>query len=164
MIYRIKQFLYAITAKMSAEDISYVKCYLNEKEQKLFFKLRVYEQAHCLKVAQNMVVQNKVLNVEDKSEMIRIGLLHDIGKIKYPLNPIEKSMIVILNKLTKGRIKKFSKLKMVKCYYEHAQIGYELLCAIGEYNSTFLQAIKEHHNPEFKSQKIELLKKCDDAA
>lgn len=164
MIYRIKQFIYALTAKMTKEDIAYVKCYLNKKEQELFFKLKVYEQSHCLKVAQSMAKQGEALNAEDKRELVRMGLLHDIGKIKYPLNLIEKSLIVILDKVTKGKIKNWHKLKMVKCYYHHAEAGYDLLSELDDYKDTFLQAIRYHHTVTFEDEKIKLLKQCDDVA
>lgn len=164
MIYRVKQFVAALTAKMTAEDTDFVKSYLNKKEQELFFQLRVYEQAHCLHVAQGMMMQDEHLKAEDKHELIRMGLLHDIGKIKYPLNPIEKSIIVVLDKLTKGKIKQMKQLKMVKCYYEHAQIGCQLLSEIGDYEAEFLLAIKNHHEPSAQNEKARLLKKCDDAA
>lgn len=162
MIHRIKQFIHAMTAKMREEDQLFVKKHLNKKEQELFFQLRVYEQTHSVRVARHM--KENECNIEEEQDMIRIGLLHDIGKIKYPLNPIEKSIIVVLDKMTKGNIKKMRRLKMVKCYYEHAQIGYELLCALGGYDAEFLEAIKYHHEPLPKGEKTRLLKQCDDVA
>lgn len=164
MIYRIKQFIQAISAKMAVEDIEFVKSYLSKKEQELFFQLKIYEQSHSLRVAKNMIKEDGSLNAEDKRERIRIGLLHDIGKIKYPLNPIEKSIIVVLDKITGGRISKARRLKIVKCYYEHPQLGYELLSEIGGYEVEFLQAIKNHHEPQPRTEKVRLLKQCDDAA
>ncbi len=164
MIYRVAQFIAAVTAKMTEDDISYVKGLLNEKEQALFFQLRIYEQAHCLKVARNMDAQSSNFNIKERWELSRIALLHDIGKIKYPLNPIEKSIIVVLNKLTKGKIKKVTWLKMVKCYYTHAQIGAELLKEIGTYDAAFIEAIRSHHDMNITSEKISLLQRCDNAA
>ncbi|WP_054743012.1 HD domain-containing protein [Cellulosilyticum ruminicola] len=164
MYYRVEQFISAITAKMTKEDTDYVKGLLNEKEQELFFKLKVYEQVHCLRVARNMDAESGVFNIKERWELSRIALLHDIGKIKYPLNPIEKSIIVVLNKLTKGKIRKLTKLKMVKCYYTHAQEGAALLAEIGTYNEDFLEAIRTHHDVDITSEKMNLLQKCDNAA
>ncbi len=164
MIQRVKQFIYAITAKMTAEDKKFVKTYLNEKEQELFFKLKVYEQTHCLRVAKSMITIGGGKNVAEEKEAIRIGLLHDIGKIKYPLNPIEKSIIVVLDKLTRGKIKQVKALKMVKCYYDHPKMSYELLCNLGDYEEEFLQVIKRHHEPLPQNEKVCLLKQCDEAA
>ena len=114
MFYRVQQFIKAITASVSEDEKRWIKGYLTEKEQALFFKLKVYEQKHALCVA-------KLLSewTNESQEMIRLGLLHDIGKVLYPLNPIQKSIIVILHKVTLGKIKRFNQFKIVKCYYEH---------------------------------------------
>lgn len=141
MLYRVKQFYRAITATISFEDKEWIENFLSLEEQKLFFSLRVYEQKHCLEVA-------KLLDkwTEGKDEMIRLGLLHDIGKIKYPLNPIEKSIIVLLDKFTRGKVKKLEGIKMVKCYYEHPHIGCDLLVRIQQYDPSFLECINLHHD------------------
>ena len=106
----------------------------------------------------------KVLSVNPREnhEMIRLGLLHDIGKIKYPLNPIEKSIIVLLDKLTKGKIQRMTSLKIVKCYYEHAEIGYELLKALAQYDETFLERVRRHHSQGKGDEVLECLKNADD--
>ena len=155
MFYRVKQFVKAITAKVSQEEIKWVKRYLSEAECSLFFKLRIYEQRHCLDVA--YLLKEKT---QESQEMIRLGLLHDIGKMVYPLNPIEKSIMVILDKASKGRMRKLKKFKMVKCYYEHAQIGYELLKKQGHYEEAFLEIIKQHHSVGHTS-KLRLLTEAD---
>ena len=159
MFYRVQQFIRAMTASLSYEEEQWIKVYLTPKEQELFFRLKVYEQKHCLCVA-------KLLDewTSGREEMIRLGLLHDIGKIVYPLNPIEKSIIVILHKVTNGRIKKFKRLKIIKCYYEHPMIGYEILNNQDHYEETFLECIKAHHEKS-TVRKIEsnlaLLQKAD---
>ncbi|MBE6022899.1 MAG: HD domain-containing protein [Cellulosilyticum sp.] len=156
MLYRVKQFIKAVTATVTGEEENWVKGYLSLAEAQLFFRLKVYEQRHCIDVAK--ILGERTL--QDR-EMIRLGLLHDIGKIKYPLNPIEKSLIVLLDKLTQGRIKKYDQLKMVKCYYKHPQLGCELLKSIGAYNHFFLEGIKGHHQKEIKEEKIRLLQEVD---
>lgn len=152
MFYRVKQFYRAITATISFEDKEWIENFLSLEEQKLFYSLRIYEQKHCLEVA-------KLLDkwTEGKDEMIRLGLLHDIGKTKYPLNPIEKSIIVLLDKFTKGKVKKLENIKMVKCFYEHPFIGCELLARIDQYDQSFLECISLHHN----HQNAELTKELD---
>lgn len=157
MFYRVQQFIKAITTQITKEDLSFVKQFLNHKEEALFLRLRPYEQRHCIDVASKL----KEMTSGD-IEMIKLGLLHDIGKIKYPLHPIEKSIIVILDRLTDGRIRKYNKCKMVKCYYEHPQIGYEMLKEVGDYDETFLKLIKNHHNQEEKMSKLLLLQRADD--
>lgn len=156
MLYRIKQFLTAVFAQVTEEDIAFTRKYLREQEWELFSQLRLYEQRHCIDVAQKL----KELSKGD-TEMIRLGLLHDIGKIQYPLNPLEKSMIVILDKVTQGKIKKYRQCKMVKCYYEHPQLGYELLKQTNDYEEDFLKRIQNHHR-QTEEEKLLQLQQCDD--
>lgn len=157
MLYRIRQFIKAITASVSQEERKWVQKYLIPAEYQLFFKLKVYEQRHCIDVAKKLSVETN-----ENEEMIRLGLLHDIGKIKHPLNPFEKSLIVVLDKVTKGTVKKWTSLKMVKCYYNHAEIGYELLKQLGEYDESFLRRIRNHHYTDEGDKLLELLKNADD--
>ncbi|MHC1746981.1 MAG: HD domain-containing protein [Cellulosilyticaceae bacterium] len=149
MIYRIKQFFWTITAKLSAEEKNFIQQYLFQEEQALFNKLKVYEQKHCITVAKGLeayYANKENCRNEEKCEMIRVGLLHDIGKIKYPIGPVRKSIMVLLNHFTKGTAKRWHRLKMVKCYYNHPQIGYEMLKECHQYTEQFLMLVKEHQN------------------
>lgn len=157
MFYRVKQFIKAITASVSEEERQWVMQNLSHKESLLFFRLKIYEQRHCIDVAKLLADRTK-----QNKDMIRLGLLHDIGKIKYPLNPIEKSIIVLLDKLTKGKVQRFTGLKMVKCYYEHAEIGYALLKALDQYDVVFLECIRKHHHANTGNEGLEMLKNADD--
>lgn len=156
MFYRVQQFIKAVTAHITKEDLSFVKQYLNKVEVDLFLRLKPYEQRHCIDVASRL---NEM--TDGDAEMIKLGLLHDIGKIKYPLHPIEKSVIVILDHLTAGHIRKYNEYKMVKCYYEHPNIGYEILKEAGDYEECFLKLIKNHHSQEEKNPKLVLLQEVD---
>lgn len=156
MFYRVKQFIAAITARITKEDVDFVRTYLSQSERALFFRLKPYEQRHCIEVANKL----KKMAHNDR-EMIRLGLLHDVGKTVYPLNPIEKSIIVVLDHVSKGKIKKYSKCKMVKCYYEHPQIGYHLMKKQGDYDEAFLNKIKKHHEKDVEDVGVCLLQQAD---
>lgn len=168
MLYRVKQFISAIIAKISEEDEKLIETYLGSYELSLFRELKVYEQKHCIQVALGIM---KDYPSDDKEELIRVALLHDIGKIKYPLNPIEKSIIVLLDKFTKGKIKKMKRLKVVKCYYEHPEIGYNMLNERGGYTKEFLELVRYHHDKEIQGKdgmqigsQLRILQICDDRA
>lgn len=156
MFYRIKQFIKAMTATVSDTDKEWIKMYLSPEEESIFLKLKRYEQRHCIDVA---LWLSKKTN--ENAEMIRLGLLHDVGKSQYPLNPFEKSIMVVLDRLSRGRVKQFGKLKMVKCYYNHPQSGYEMLKASGTYDEAFLEIIKTHHI-KGDSDRLKLLQEADD--
>lgn len=162
MFYRIKQFFWALFAQVSDDESAFIAHYLSEREERLFKALSVYEQKHSIRVAYEMKKEAQRQGREVKA-YIRAGLLHDIGKSKYPLNPIEKSIIVVLDGLTKGKIKNMNHLKMVKCYYHHGAISYELLKTSGKYSPLFLEAVKDHHQQrETSNQLLIALKQCDD--
>ena len=161
MIYRIKQFYWAMTARPSAEDDLFIKNYLTAKELILFLKLRNEEQVHSIKVAQYMAKAS----LPDSKEAIRLGLLHDIGKIQYPLNPYAKSIMVLAHKLSKGKVQQYSQYKWVQGYYQHGLFGYELLKALDTYSLQFLEAVREHHsNRPTQNKYLIELRKCDDLA
>jgi hypothetical protein len=58
------------------------------------------------------------------------------------LNPIEKSIIVILDSVSKGRLKRFKNMKKIDVYYNHGDKGYTILKAHGNYSERFLYLIK----------------------
>lgn len=162
MIYRIKQFFWALTAQITQEEEKLIKQYLLPQEIELFDKLKVYEQKHSVNVAKALQEDS---TYDNQKEMIRVGLLHDIGKIKYPIGPIRKSIMVLLDKFTKGKIAQYNQVKMVCCYYEHPQIGYEVLKERGGYSEEFLEIIQKHHEQEDKckiaKESHKLLQKWD---
>lgn len=144
MNYRVKQFYLAMTAKVSEEERDFVRFYLSAQEQDLFEKLQVSEQKHCINVA--MDIQEEIIaGDKNKAYLIRLGLLHDIGKTYAGLNPIDKSIIVILDKLTNGKLKKYSKYKKINSYYNHGKIGSKILRELGGYSGWFLEMIENHH-------------------
>ena len=161
--HRIKQFYLCITDKMGSKDKAFVGKYLNDYEEKLFNKLSVKEQKHCVRVAYDVeeICKNNKENL-DKSKLIKAALLHDIGKITFKLTIIDKSILVILDNLSKGRIKKFSNLKKIDTYYNHGEKGYDILKSKG-YDESFLYLIKNHHNKNIVSNKeLNILRFCDD--
>lgn len=163
MLYRIKQFIKGMTAQITEEDKAFYKKYLTLKETVLFERLKRYDQRHSLDVA--YILKDKT---DMNEEMIRLGLLHDIGKQLYPLHPIKKGMMVLLDKMTKGNIKQYQNVNMVKSYYEHPQWGYELLKEEGGYEEAFLQLIKSHHMKGSLNinidERLSLLQEADDMA
>lgn len=160
-LYRIKQFYWGITAKIDLKDKRFLQEHLTEDEIKLFNKLTINEQKHSIKTAfdaKRLCVKNNI----NYDNLIKVALLHDIGKINYNMTLIEKSFMVLLNKMFKGNIKKYYKFKIVDTFYNHGDIGYTLLKNMG-YDERFLYLVKNHHNNDIIGDKVlNFLKKCDD--
>jgi len=165
--YRVKQFIKAITAKITRSDLIFIEKYLNDKEKELFNKLAVYDKKHCINVARDIEKEITKEEFESRNKeftfnnLIKAALLHDIGKTYKNLNPIDKSILVLLNKFTKGNLKKYSNIKKVYAYYNHGEEGYKLL-KNRNYDNNFLRVIRHHHNSEIDCPYVDLIKKYDD--
>ncbi|WP_368489263.1 HD domain-containing protein [Clostridium sp. BJN0013] len=117
------------------------------QELKLFNKLSIQEQKHSIKVAYDIKFFCKENNKINIDLLLKAALLHDIGKIYKKLNLMDKSVIVLLNSISKGKIKKFFKNKKINVYYNHGRIGRELLERI-KCDEQLLYLIEHHHNFE----------------
>ena len=159
MIYRVKQLYLSLTAKVSPYEKEFVSTYLTPKEEDLFYQLQVSEQKHCINVATD--IRNKPRG-QNEDTLIRLALLHDIGKIQVRLNPFEKGLMVILDKLTKGKLKNYTKHSKINNYYHHGEMGSDLLRQIGGYDNLFLQRIKTHHCKGADDDLLIILQKWDD--
>lgn len=160
-ISRVKQFYLYFFDKMINEDYIYISKYLNDYEISIFKKLSKEDQKHCVRVAyeiENKCNENENLN---KDRLIKIALLHDIGKIKCKLNVIDKSLLVLLDFITRGNIKKYSNIKKVNTYFNHGEDGYKIL-KDREYDEDFLDTIKNHHNKKIKNDELNIIRLCDD--
>lgn len=166
MFKRIKQFYINLTDKMNSEDYLYAKSILTEEEYNLFVKLLKSEQKHCIRIAkeiEGIFKSNKIENcliLENKEVLIKASLLHDIGKIRKRINIIDKSIIVILNKISKGNIKKL-KNKKIQCYYNHPEYSYNILKNICN-DKLLLDIIKNHHKKDINNELILFFQEIDD--
>jgi len=163
-LYRVKQFLWGIKSLYRDIDIEYVKKFLTEDEIKIFKKLKINDQHHCIRVCKDSLEMNRnyELNI-DEYKLGKAALLHDIGKIKFHLNLVEKSIVVILHKLTRGYIKKYKNIKQIDIYYNHPKIGYEILKEKG-YSKDILEVVRHHHtkNRMIDNEYLTIISFCDD--
>lgn len=159
--HRIKQFYWSINSKIEDNDKRFIKKYLSREELELFNKLSKSEQKHSVKVAYDVkkICKEKRLN---SNLLIKAALLHDIGKTFKKLNVIDKSLLVMANRITKGSIRKLSKIKKVNVYYNHGKIGCDILKKYG-YKKELLYLIENHHNLKIEGNKeLEILRECDE--
>lgn len=99
----------------------------------------------------------------DVYKLGKAALLHDVGKSKKHLSLMEKSVVVLLDKATKGKIKKYDNIKQIDIYYNHPKIGLEILKGF-DYDKEFLQVIRYHHNKDKikKNEILNIISRCDD--
>jgi hypothetical protein len=158
MLYRIKQFFGGLVCKLDDDDIYLVKKYLNDYEIKLFYMLPRNEQVHSIKVAREVISESKCRGIDD-NYLIKAAFLHDIGKIDSGLNIINKSILVILNKIMPKVLLKLIKLKTVNAYYNHPEIA---LVYLKNENEEIKYYILNHHNYDLKQdEKLRIIQSAD---
>lgn len=163
-LYRVKQFTWAIISNFKPIDKEIVNKYLNTREKELFYKLRHSDQHHCVRVCKDSLTMLDEKNIKlNKNKVAKVALLHDIGKTVMHLNTIQKSIIVILDKITKGKIKKYKSNKYINIYYNHPNEGLNILEDYN-YDDEFLDVIRYHHNKHknHESELLMLISVCDD--
>lgn len=163
---RVKQFYINVTDLMKKEDYEYVEKILDNEEYNIFIKLLKSEQKHSVRIAKDIenIIENKLIQDEEiinnKELLIKVALLHDIGKTRKKLNVFDKSIIVILNNLTDGKLKNIKRSKKVQCYYNHSEYSYEILKKMNE-EEALLDIVRYHHSDE-QGSIIEFFKSIDD--
>ena len=166
-LYRIKQFYWATEAIIKKVDYKYANEFLDDKERVLFNKLTKGDKHHSIRVCKEAI---KTLNTKldynkrlDINKVAKAALLHDIGKMEHGLNAVEKSLVVILNKITNGKLKKYDNIKLVAIYYNNPETGDNILRKTNKYDKDFLEAIKYHHsNNNFENNDLlKILKESD---
>lgn len=163
--YRVKQFMWGLESYFKKIDYSFIETYLNKDEIKMFNKLKKSDKYHCIRVCKDSLklLKDSNLNIDEK-KLGKAALLHDIGKSKYHLSLIEKSLIVLLDKASKGSLKKYNNIKQIDIYYNHPKIGYEILKA-HNYDKELLEVVRYHHvatKINFKNNKmIDIINICD---
>lgn len=144
MNYRVKQFFWGLFARLTEQEVEFVKSFLEPSEQRLFFRLPRNEQLHSLKVAKEVIEVSRRNGLEDPF-LIKAAFLHDIGKIDSGLNVFTKSMLVVLDKLAPGRLARLSRNKMVNAFYNHPEIAISYL---EETDDRLIYYIRNHHKYE----------------
>lgn len=158
MLYRVKQFIWALAARLTSDDLVFVGSYLNDYEKKLFTSLPTSIQTHSVKVAREALEECQRYDLYD-IQLIKAALLHDVGQVKMGLNPFTKSIMVIADKLFPRSLRKLCKIRFVKAYYEHGEMALEVLQMEPEY-IRFL--IKNHHNYSIQNdEKLKILQAVD---
>ena len=179
---RVRQFIMNLTDRIDEDDYRYVRSKLDDREYEIFNSISKSEQKHSVRVAREIesvideinkgnqfevgytltngeiLDRDIILSVSDeivgnKEMLVKAGLLHDVGKSRQRINIIDKSIIVILNKLTSGKLRNIN-LKKIQCYYNHSEYSYEILKKINE-SEYFLEIVRNHHNEDYTNEKCE---------
>lgn len=171
IFYRFSQLMFALSARIKEEDVRFARRYLNIGEAALFFSLPFFEQKHSVVVAQKMMAFAKGSHKLDREKLIRLGLLHDIGKAAVRLTIFDKALLVILHRGLPPLYNFLAKLgapeksqNIFRQFYvhkHHGLIGSKMLERIGE-NRDIINEVALHDRLHTKEDEyVEILDKAD---
>jgi len=90
-VYRFRQGLRALFAFAHPVDAHETSAWLSPEERTLFNRLQRGEQIHCLNVLGALLAQPE----PPPRALAAAALLHDVGKIRYPLRLWQKTLVVL---------------------------------------------------------------------
>lgn len=90
LFYRVHQFWKSINAKISRIPDATLSTCLSPTQIALFRRMQPSEQLHAFQVYQNLAESGW----EDR-DLLSAALLHDVGKILYPLSSMDRVVIVL---------------------------------------------------------------------
>lgn len=169
---RVKQFISAITARITEADRSFVKKYLNNEQAAFFWQMNLPDQRHALNVAYTALELAAGHKDIDRQLLITCALLHDVGKVKGDVSTADKVLTVIFDKFSPdwakqwGRLGRGSKIDNLRhavyIYYNHAARGAAMLRAAGVPEKITEMIAKHHEAPAAgEPAELSLLKTAD---
>ena len=169
---RIRQFFRAIFARVGPADRQYVRTWLPESElQQLFGEMAEPDQCHALHTAYTALELAHKKNGVDEIFLVRIALLHDVGRVKGDLGLWGKVAVVLLNRFLPHFSRRHATASRdgvfgfwhhaLYVYYHHAEIGSEKLRLLG--CSREASVVRLHHASPTAgdSMELQLLRQAD---
>ena len=103
ILYRTRQFWHDLRLAPTTVDLEQVRSVLNPAQFELFTRMQPAEQAHSLAVFDRLSSAG-----ESHPDLLAAALLHDVGKILYPLKLWERVWIVLGSALFPNRSRVWS--------------------------------------------------------
>ena len=94
ILYRVRQFMHTIFVRVDPSVLEQAEARLSPPQLELFRKLQPSEQSHALAILNRLMRQG-----ESQPDLLVAALLHDVGKLRNPLNPFERAMLVVARRV-----------------------------------------------------------------
>jgi hypothetical protein len=105
ILYRLGQFWRTISFKIDLIELEQAMSLLTEAQWALFRQLQSSEQSHALAMVRTLLERG-----EDQPDLLVAALLHDVGKLCYRMNPIERALVVLVEAVIPGQAQCWGKL------------------------------------------------------
>ena len=103
-IRRIRQGIRAIVSPALHIDYEMASRFLSPQQMSLFRRMQRSEQLHSLSVLRSVLAQG-----ETSSDLAVAALLHDIGKVTYPMRIWQKTLVVLVRRMLPDMHQRWSK-------------------------------------------------------
>ncbi len=94
ILYRVGQFWHTVFIKHDENGLKRAQAQLTPAQWGLFRRLQPAEQAHAIRTFVLLIEQG-----ESQPDLLTAALLHDVGKLRYPMKPFERALVVMLKML-----------------------------------------------------------------
>jgi hypothetical protein len=142
---RVRQFLAAVRARVSDEDMAVLEQHLDSSQRDLFREMSPIDQRHCIDVFKTLLRQG-----HSDSDLLQAALLHDVGKRGIRLWHRVASVLleafwpILLEKLAVNCPQSW--LYGFYIYQHHADLSAELAKRSG-CSPSVVELIRGHHDP-----------------
>ncbi|MCI6159164.1 MAG: HDIG domain-containing protein [Selenomonadaceae bacterium] len=160
---RVRQFVRAVTARLSARERAWIDAALPAEARPLFYAMHPADQVHALRTAKTALALSKGQAV-DRGFLTRCCLLHDVGRVRGDLDIFGKVWAVLAQHYLpdwSARMGHSGRVHFLQVYYEHPRLGAEKLRRAGL--SREAAVIERHHEPPSPTDSaiLWLLKEAD---
>lgn len=153
ILYRVRQFWRMAYVKNDPGELELVQKVLSPKQMELFIQLQPGEKNHASMMFHTLVEQNVT-----QPDLLVAALLHDVGKLRYRLNLLQRAMVVLARAATPRKARQWGSLGTKEwdgshdwrmpfiVAEQHAEWGANLAHEAGV-SSLTETLIREHHHP-----------------